>query len=221
MKTLQYLSIALVTLGLIVAFVPEQTVSNFKVDKEQIVTELKQKAYFMNPDDLVAMLVNKDPLFKLVDVRDASEFQNFSLPNATNIDIKDIISEEWEEFMNQDIYTIILYSNSNLEAVEAWILCRQMGYENIYILQGGLNNWFETIVNPKHPLPTMPDEDQAKYDFRKAASSAIGMGGGDSSAVSAPVKVTTVGSKPVTTGAKKKKKRASGGCGWLIISLFF
>ncbi|OFX39290.1 MAG: hypothetical protein A2X08_03970 [Bacteroidetes bacterium GWA2_32_17] len=214
MKTLQYLSIALVTLGLIVAFVPEQMVSHFKIDKNQIVTELKQKAYFMNPDDLVAMLVNKDPLFKLVDVRDAFEFQNFSLPNAINIDIKDIVSEDWEEFMNQDTYTIILYANGNLEAVEAWILCRQMGYENIYVLQGGLNNWFETIVNPKHPLPTMPDEDQAKYDFRKAASSAIGMGGGDSSAVSAPVQVpSTGGSKPATTGAKKKKKGASGGCG--------
>ncbi len=214
MKTLQYLSIALVTLGLIVAFVPEQTVSHFKIDKDQIVTELKQKAYFINPDDLVTMLVNKDPLFKLVDVRDASEFQSFSLPNATNIDIKDIISEDWEEFMNQDKYTIILYSNSNLESVEAWILCRQMGYENIYVLQGGLNNWFETFVNPKHPLPTMTDEDQAKYDFRKAASSALGIGGGDSTAVSAPAKIpSTNNAKPATTGAKKKKKGASGGCG--------
>ncbi len=213
MKTLQYLSIALLSLGLIVAFVPKQTVSHLKINSDQIVIELMQKAYFINPEDLVSMLVNKDPSFKLVDVRDASEFQNFSLPNATNINIKDIVSESREEFMNQDKYTIILYSNSNLEAVEAWILCRQMGYKNIYVLQGGLNNWYETIINPKHPEPAFPDEDQAKYNFRKAASKALGVDGNDSSAVSTPATTPSSGTKPATTDPKKKKKGASGGCG--------
>lgn len=212
MKTLQYLSVAFVSLGLIVAFVPKQTVTPMKINSEQIVTEIKQKAYFINTDDLASIIINKDPLYKLVDVRDVAEFQSYSLPGATNIDLKDVISPDWEEFMNQDKYSIILYSNSNLEAVEAWILCRQKGYENIYVLQGGLNNWYETIVNPKHPASTLPDEDQAKYDFRKAASKALGVDGNDSSAVAAPVKAATGGAKP-STGPKKKKKGASGGCG--------
>ncbi|MBI5539650.1 MAG: rhodanese-like domain-containing protein [Bacteroidia bacterium] len=212
MKALKYLTVAFVSLGLIVAFVPKQTVTPMKINSEQIVTEIKQKAYYISSDDLASIIINKDPLYKLVDVRDVAEFQSYSLPGATNIDLKDIISTNWEEFMNQDKYTIVLYSNSNLEAVEAWILCRQKGYENIYVLQGGLNNWYETIVNPKHPASTLPDEDQAKYDFRKAAGKALGVDGNDSSAVASPVKVTTGGSKP-TTGPKKKKKGASGGCG--------
>lgn len=212
MKTLQYLSVAFISLGLIVAFVPKQTVTPMKINSEQIVTEIKQKAYFINTDDLASIIINKDPLYKLVDVRDVVEFQSYSLPGATNIDLKDVISPDWEEFMNQDKYSIILYSNSNLEAVEAWILCRQKGYENIYVLQGGLNNWYETIVNPKHPASTLPDEDQAKYDFRKAASKALGVDGNDSSAVVTTVKAATTGAKP-STGPKKKKKGASGGCG--------
>jgi rhodanese-related sulfurtransferase len=213
MKALKYLSVAFVSLGIIVAFVPKQAITPMKISSEQIVTEIKQKAYFISSDDLASIIINKDPLYKLVDVRDVAEFQSYSLPGATNIDLKDIISPDMEEFMNQDKYTIIMYSNSNLEAVEAWILCRQKGYENIYVLQGGLNNWYETIVNPKHPATTLPDEDQAKYDFRKAAGKALGVDVNDSTSVSAATtSKPSAGAKP-STGPKKKKKGASGGCG--------
>jgi hypothetical protein len=32
-------------------------------------------------------------------------------------------------------------------------------------LQGDLNNWYETILNPQKPASTMTDEELAKYEF--------------------------------------------------------
>jgi len=56
------------------------------------------------------------------------------------------------------------------------MLTRQQGYQNNYVLQGGLNYWMEAIVDPSPPSGISPDEEFAKYDFRRAASQALGGG---------------------------------------------
>ena len=117
--------------------------------------------------------------------------------------------------MNQSKNTVVLYSNGSVEAVEAWMLCRQKGYENIYVLQGGLNYWYETILNPAKPASTMSDEELAKYDFRRAAGSTMGGGAAccdTTKGATMPV-ATPAASAPKPIQGVKKKKGASGGCG--------
>ena len=85
------------------------------------------------------------------------------------------------------------------------MITRQLGYENNFVLEGGLNYWAEAILDPKDPGSTSPNEEFAKYDFRKGAGMALGGGvaPSDNSSSSAV--------KPQIT-AKPKKKRAAGGC---------
>lgn len=101
----------------------------------------------------------------------------------------------------------LFYSNSTLIANEAWMITRQLGFENNYVLDGGLNYWFEVIINPEKPASTSPDEEQARYNFRMAASKA--MGGGDTTLQ--PAEKTALPQKPAIKPAAKKKK-AAGGC---------
>jgi len=74
------------------------------------------------------------------------------------------------------------------------------------VMQGGLNYWAETIMDPKAPASTSPDDEIAKYDFRKGASMALGGG-----SVSTTKTKSASSPKPVIK-RKKKKKRAAGGC---------
>ena len=90
---------------------------------------------------------------------------------------------------------------------QACMILRQFGFENNYVLQGGLNYWFDTIMNPQAPSVYSPDEEFAKYDFRKAASGALG--GGGVVAMTAPTKAAA--DKPRIV-RKKKKKAPAGGC---------
>ena len=82
------------------------------------------------------------------------------------------------------------------------MITRQLGYENNYVLQGGLNYWAETIMNPIPPSSTSPDEEIAKYNFRKGASMALGGAVDGSTANSARP------AKPIITSKKKKKRVA-------------
>jgi hypothetical protein len=78
--------------------------------------------------------------------------------------------------------------------------------ENNYVLQGGLNYWVETIINPIRPANTSPNEEFAKYDFRKNAGQALG-----GSAVENESSATISSPLPQIKSMPKKKK-VQGGC---------
>ena len=75
------------------------------------------------------------------------------------------------------------------------------------MLEGGLNYWFDAILNPQKPASTSSDEEFAKYDFRKSAGQALGGGG----VVQNEQNQAATSAKPVVKTVPKKKK-AAGGC---------
>ncbi len=193
-------------LGLIIAAVPENTTKAYKLTAQELLVEAQEGSQFMSTDEIADVLVQKDPSFQLIDVRAQDEYEKFHLPNAINIPLTDILSDEWADLLDQDVKMNVFYSNGNLKSNEAWMITRQLGFENNYVMQGGLNYWAETIMDPKAPPSTSPDDEIAKYDFRKGASMALGGG-----AVSTTKSGKKSSPKPVVK-RKKKKKRAAGGC---------
>jgi sulfur-carrier protein adenylyltransferase/sulfurtransferase len=207
MKPLLWLALFIIPLGLIIAAVPQNTTRPYKLSTTQLLEEVTTRTQFITPETVADMIVKKDPTLQLIDVRSQDEFEKFSLPGAINIPVADLLSEKHEETINQDVKMNVFYSNSTLTANEAWILTRQLGYNNNYVLEGGLNYWFETILNPQKPASTSADEEFAKYDFRMGASQALGGGG----VVAKPADGNTPAAKPAIKALPKKKK-AAGGC---------
>jgi len=207
MKPRLILAATLVPLGLIIAAVPENTTKPYKLTAEELLEEVKSGTQFMQPDEVAAMIVAKDPSLQLIDVRSADEFEKFSLPGAVNIPLPDILDSEWEETINQDVRLNVFYSNGTNDANQAWMITRQLGYRNNYVLSGGLNYWAETIMNPQQPAETSPNEEIAKYNFRQGAGQALGGGMEAAQSSSMPAK----GAAPAVVKTQKKKK-AQGGC---------
>jgi len=208
MKARTILSISIVGLGLIIAAVPQNTTHPYKLTASQLLEEARGRQQFFSPDELAEKLVNKDPSIQLIDIRDPDDFAKFSLPGAINIPLNDLLSDQWVDVLNQDVKMNIFYGNGSVEANEAWMITRQLGYENLYVLEGGLNYWVETIMNPQKPASTAPNEELARYDFRMAAGSALG--GGGAIQTTAPAAASS-SSKPAII-KKPGKKKASGGC---------
>jgi rhodanese-related sulfurtransferase len=201
-------SALLILLGLIIAAVPENTTKPYKLTSSQLLEEIKSGTQLVQPDQVADMLVNKDPYLQLIDVRSPEEYDKFHLPGALNIPLDDILSDQWAGIIDQDVYMNVLYSNGTTAANQAWMLIRQLGYSNNYVMEGGLNYWVETILNPVAPASTNPNDEFAKYDFRQGAGMVLGAGGGTPSQVDGSAAV----SKPTIVAKPKKKKVASGGC---------
>lgn len=207
MKTRVLLSIVFVSLGVILAAIPQNTTAKYKLDAGEMLIEANNSVMYYSTDEVADLIVQKDPTIQLIDVRTPDEFEKYSLPNAINIPLTDLLSEEYRDYLDQDIYYNIFYSNGNTNALKAWMIARQLGWENNYVMQGGLNHWAETIMNPQAPASTMADDEIAKYEFRKGAQQALGGGTNVSNEASAS---TTSPKPPVKR--KPAKKRAQGGC---------
>jgi rhodanese-related sulfurtransferase len=206
MKPRVILAIATIGLGLLIAAIPPDTTKPYKLTANQLLSEVNTHTQYITPETVADMIVQKDPSLQLIDVRGKDDFDSYHLENAINIPLNDLLSDEYAEILDQDLKMNVFYSNGSLHANEAWLITRQLGYKNNYVLEGGLNYWFAVIMNPEQPASTSPDEEFAKYDFRKSASQALGGGQVIQTAATTPV-----GDKPVILN-KPKKKKTAGGC---------
>jgi len=207
MKPRNLLALFIIPMGLIIAAVPQNKTKPYKLTAAQLLSEANARTQYITPDAVADMIVKKDPSLQLIDVRSQEEFEKYSLPGAINIPATDLLSDKFTDLLNQDIRMNVFYSNGSLVANEAWMVTRQLGYNNNFVLEGGLNYWFDAILNPQKPPITSPDEEFAKYDFRKSAGQALGGGG----PVQATREQSAVSAKPAIM-PMPKKKRAAGGC---------
>ena len=207
MKPLKLLAIIIIPMGLIIAAVPQNKTKPYKLSADQLLAEANTRTQYIAPETVADMIIKKDPTLQLIDVRNQDDFEKFSLPGAINIPVADLLSDKYSDILNQDVKMNIFYSNGTITANEAWMVTRQLGYKNNFVLEGGLNYWFDAILNPQKPASTSPDEEFAKYDFRLSAGKALGGG----LAVQAAPAQSASASKPALQPAPKKKK-AAGGC---------
>jgi len=207
MKPLKLLALIIIPMGIILAAVPADKTRHFRLTADELLQEAGAGVQFISPDVVADMLVQKDPLLQLIDVRTPEEFEAFSLPGAINIPLSNLLAEEYVDLLNQDTRTNIFYSNGSVFANQAWMITRQLGYENNFVLEGGLNYWFSNVLSATEPAQTSPNEEFARYDFRKSAAAALGGGSIVSTEGAAPA---TAAKKPPV--ASKAKKKAAGGC---------
>jgi sulfur-carrier protein adenylyltransferase/sulfurtransferase len=207
MKPRILLALFIIPLGLIIAAVPQNRTKPYKLTADELLSEANTRTQYVTPETIADMIVNKDPLLQLIDVRSQDQFEKFSLTGAINIPLTDLLSDQYADILNQDIKMNVFYSNGTINANEAWMITRQLGYTNNYVLEGGLNYWFDAILNPQKPTSTSSDEEFTKYDFRKSAGQVLGGG----AVIQTEQNQAGTTAKPAINAAPKKKK-ASGGC---------
>ncbi len=138
MKPRTLLALFIIPMGLIIAAVPQNKTNPYKLTAAELLSEANTRTQYITPDVVADMIIKKDPSLRLIDVRSQDEFEKFSLPGAINIPVADLLSDQYADILNQDIKMNVFYSNGTLTANEAWMITRQLGYTNNYVLEGGL-----------------------------------------------------------------------------------
>lgn len=166
---------------------------------------------YITSDELAHKIISQDPSIILIDVRDSINYMKYSLPNAINIPLNRLLTKDYEGYINQNQFDVVLFSNDNLYADQAWILCNRLNYKNLFVLKGGINNWFNTIINPQKPTENMASQDYTLFTNRKAASMYFGVAYPEQ-VKKIQTELKTVTPKKVVPVMKKKKKPVEGGC---------
>ena len=197
------LSIVLVCMGLVAAILPQKQNSSLELDAQQLLNEIQLENYVISVDEMANALINNDPEYQLIDVRSEADYKAYNLPGSLNIPFDSLFSETWAPYIDQVARKNVFYSNGTTLANQAWMLTRQKGYKNNYILRGGLNNWYATIIEPKEPASTEGEEAFFNYEARLGMKQYFTGAGAESSSSSKKAK------KPVP---RRKKKMVAGGC---------
>jgi sulfur-carrier protein adenylyltransferase/sulfurtransferase len=190
-------------LSVILLILPEKKSTN-EISPKALLYELKEQTHYKSTDEIAERLINQDPSIMLIDVRMSDSYFEYSLPGAENVPLEDILHPDWEEYLDQANKEVVFFSNSDVYAEQAWLLARRMGYENLYVMKGGLNHWFETIIQPVAPSEAASTTEFDLFEFRKGAS--IYFCGGQSV-------VSDESTQDVVVVSRKKKKTViEGGC---------
>ncbi len=179
------------------------------VKPELLLSNVISPERYITTDYLADKLISQDPSYLLIDVRDEESYNTYTLQNAISIPLAKLLDEDSEMYLNQDQFNIVLFSNDNFYADQAWILCNRLDYKNLHVLKGGINEWYNTIINPIKPTEDMPATAFELFTFRKAASMYFGVAYPEQFKAA---KVKKVIPKKVITVKKKKKAPAEGGC---------
>lgn len=184
------------------------------IKPSELLSKLSSPERYITSDNLANKLISNDPSFILIDVRKLTEYEQYSLPGAIHIPLKKLFDDASENYLNQDQYDVILFSNDHFNADQAWALCKRMDYSNLFVLKGGINSWYQTIINPKIPSEQQPQIDFDRYSFRKAASMYFGVGYDEplNTSFVTKKKRNQKPLKKVITIKKKKKYESEGGC---------
>ncbi len=205
-KNYLFLTILMLLLAVGTFFIPEKQLINHQVSPEKLLIDITQPSRYVTTDQVAKMIIEHDPTLELIDVRPVDEYNKFTLPDAVNVPLKDILTPESQDNLGIEDMNAVFFSNDDIMADQAWVISRRLGYKNIYVMKGGLNCWIETIINPVEPPETAPETAFETYQFRKAAG--IYFTGGNT------VQTGDTGTKKakVKVRRKKKEKAASGGC---------
>jgi rhodanese-related sulfurtransferase len=163
----------------------------------------------IQPGELLASIANDSLKVILLDVRSESDFNLFHIHGARNIQtdqVKTIVPELLREPAGNTVYVVM--SNDEQAATEAWKLLVAESVANVYILEGGVNNWIKTFAEADPyitPTPTPPGNDQLGYRFTAA------LGGRYEASNSNPLEYNLEYTPKIKL--QLKRSPSGGGCG--------
>jgi len=206
----KFLALILIILAGGLVFLPQHEKYE-GIQPERLLNKVINSEKYISTDKLADRIIKNDSSYLLIDLRDKESYSKYTLPNAVNIPLIKLLEDDSEIYLNQDSYKVVLFSNDSFDATQAWILCTKLDYKNILVLEGGINNWFNTVINPPKPLDNVSAEDLELYNSRKAASKFFGVVYPEQ-IKRKPIVIKKVIPKKVIPVKKKKKMPMEGGC---------
>ncbi|MGC8865372.1 MAG: rhodanese-like domain-containing protein [Bacteroidales bacterium] len=155
-------------LAIILSMLGKPSVQRDADPKDILLLAVKGSQYY-STDQVADLLINHDPGLVLVDVRTPAEYEKWHIEEAVNIPVDSLLNPAWMSYLKRQGQTVVFCSNDDALAQMAWLATRRLGVTNTFVMKGGLNEWFNTIVNPPVPMAQNDKVQLALYAKRMGA----------------------------------------------------
>ena len=135
---------------------------------------LDERAVQIEPAELLDVMHNVQIKAVLLDVRDERHYNQFHVHGARRLPGDQVIDVARELMFEPANTVFIAMSNDETAATEAWKALKAESLPNVYILDGGVNNWIRTYSDEAFTgerLIRGRENDQPAYRFDAAVGS--------------------------------------------------
>ena len=134
---------------------------------------LEQRLMQVSPAEVFKTVYNQKVNLIMVDVRPESDYNLYHIDGALNVPL-DKLPSVIPDFLTEPPANsvFVLMSNDETAATEAWKQLVASSVPNVYILEGGVNNWIAYFGKEENFQPaSSTSTDQLKYIFPAALGS--------------------------------------------------
>ncbi len=140
------------------------------------------KKYVLSADKTLQAYINKDDIYpvekianillcknskkhQLIDIRTPHEFAIDHLPGAINIPSKHILDDEYYDVINQDENINVLYCKGGHQAINIYLMLKQLNIKNIKVARGGFDFINDYVVDSYGIKTGVYDDEKPRFDF--------------------------------------------------------
>jgi hypothetical protein len=170
---------------------------------------LTERQVQIHPAELLHYLHDSKIITRMIDVRSESDFNQFHIQDAQHVPLANLLNIVPELHLQPENALFVVMSNDEAAAAQAWRILTAEAVPNVYLLEGGINNWLMTFSDATFQQDNYlasHSDDQLAFTFAAA------LGSRDPAADPNPDVFASLAYTPRVELAIKRAP-ASGGCG--------
>ncbi|QPC81357.1 YeeE/YedE family protein [Phototrophicus methaneseepsis] len=136
-------------------------------------TRIENREIYIHPGEILHLMEDPKITVKMIDVRSETDYNIFHVLDAKHIPADQIQSYVGEFNLEPANTVFMLMSNDEETATEAWRTLIAESVPNVYVLEGGVNNWV-SIFSDKEFVTSAQVPDHAADTLAFAFPSALG-----------------------------------------------
>ena len=202
---------ALVVLAAAVMFIGQPTNQDrWQRIEAEAQAKLDKRAIQISPAELLNLMNDSKLKPILLDVRNEADYNQFHIHGSRLLSMNELLTESKAMQFELANTVFVLISNDETRATDAWKTLKAESVPNLYLLEGGVNNWLSLFADKEFledNALAQREDDCLAYDFQAAL--------GDRIAAAEPEYSKTDLRLQFEPKIKLELKRApsSGGCG--------
>ncbi len=137
--------------------------------------ELNNEEPFIHPGEVVEWKEDSSVFVRILDVRSEGDFNQFHIMGSKRVTQQQVFSDEFIKRLSTapDNTLYFVVSNGESDATSAWKVLKSTGIANVYVIEGGINNWLHVYPPDPciaKPIPTqyIKHEEQFAFAFNQA-----------------------------------------------------
>jgi len=162
-------SVLLLLLSLILALLPLSANRSFTAKPGKLLSDVLNKDASFTVDQVAEFITREDNTVQLIDLRSPEEFRKQAIPGAVNIPYPEFVAKDPEIWLGNKNIRNIFYSAGDIESDYALVYARGLGYDNSYVMAGGVREWIKTIMETKFTGDRITARENALFETRRRA----------------------------------------------------